>query len=569
MKIKGEKVPVNTSNSNLEKKLKSDFQFFLSCLHHYLNLPAPTPIQLSICNYLQNGGKRIIIEAFRGVGKSHITAAFACWCLYREPQVKILVISATQGRADAFSRFVKRLIGEIPFLSFLAPQSHQRNSNIEFDVAPAKNDQSPSVKSASITGQITGSRADIIIGDDLEIPRNSATETQRDKLLTLVGEFNAILKPHDDARIIYLGTPQTQNSLYNKLAERNYNIRIWTSRIPVNINAYKGRLAPYIHELIEQGGQSNTTTEPSRFSDEDLLEREASYGRTGFQLQFQLDTSLSDALKYPLKLNDLMVTDLDESEAPIKLIWASQSQIIEGLPNLGFDGDRYVKPMKVSDVWSPYSKIVMSIDNSGSGTDKTGYSVIAVLHGFLFVLDAGGIKGGYDTNTLTALANIAKRWNVHECIIERNFGDGMFTSLFKPVIHKIHQCHIDEVRHSVQKEKRIIDTLEPVMNRHKLIFNRSVIEKDYRDNEEDVKHSLMYQLTHISKDRGSLRHDDALDALAIAVAHHQGLMVIDEDIAEESFILEKRMSQIDAFLREHDEGGMFRSDSHCIGSQYR
>lgn len=564
-------MPTNTNNTQLETQLREDFAFFLACLHHYLNLPEPTPIQLSICDYLQNGGKRIITEAFRGVGKSHITAAFAAWNLYRNPQVKILVISATQGRADSFSRFVKRLIGEIPFLHFLQPQSHQRNSNIEFDVAPAKNDQSPSVKSASITGQITGSRADIIIGDDLEIPRNSATESQREKLLNLVGEFNAILKPHDDARIIYLGTPQTQQSLYNKLAERNYDIRVWTSRIPCDVDAYQGRLAPYIHELIESGVQIGQTTEPRRFSDADLLEREASYGRTGFALQFQLDTTLSDALKYPLKLNDLMVMDLDEQEAPIKLTWAS-SEVIEGLPNLGFDGDRYVKPMKLSDEWSPYSKIVMSIDPSGSGGDKTAYAVVAALHGFLFVLDAGNAQGGYNDNALIRLSNIAKRWGVHEIIIEKNFGDGMFTTLFKPVLFRTHNCYVEEVHHSTQKEKRIIDTLEPVMNRHKLVFNRCIVENDYRENsadsDEGTRHSLMYQLTHISKDRGSLRNDDSLDALAIAVAHHQSIISIDEEIAEDSYILEKKLAAVEAFLNE-GSGGLFGKVTHEIGSQYR
>lgn len=519
---------------------------------------------------MQHGGKRIITEAFRGVGKSHITAAFACWCLFRDPQVKILVVSATQGRADAFSRFVKRLIGEIPFLKFLAPKAHQRNSNIEFDVGPAKNDQSPSVKSASISGQITGSRADILVGDDLEVPRNSATESQREKLLTLVGEFNAILKPTPDSRIIYLGTPQTQQSLYNKLTERGYAIRIWPARYPADIDSYKGRLAPYIHENMDNNGaQIGDTTEPVRFSNEELLEREASYGRSGFALQFQLDTSLSDALKYPLKLNDMMVMDLDESEAPIKLTWSS-AEIIEGLPNLGFDGDRYVRPLKLSSEWSPYQKIVMSIDPSGSGADKTGYAVIAVIHGFLFVLEAGSAQGGYGDNTLTQLANIAKQWNVHDIIIEKNFGDGMFTNLFKPILYRTHQCHVDEVHHTKQKERRIIDTIEPVLNRHKLVVNRSIIERDHRDNCDtgDIKHSLMYQLTHISKDRGSLRHDDALDALAIAIAYHVEQMIIDEEVAEDSYILEQKLAAVEAFLNE-GSGGLFGKVTHEIGSQYR
>lgn len=75
-------------------------------------------------------------------------------------------------------------------------------------------------------------------------------------------------------------------------------------------------------------------TDPQRFSDFDLLEREASYGRSGFALQFKLNTRLSDALKYPLKVSDLIVTDVATDSAPARLVWASDSQnIINELPS--------------------------------------------------------------------------------------------------------------------------------------------------------------------------------------------------------------------------------------------
>ncbi|WP_270994138.1 phage terminase large subunit, partial [Listeria seeligeri] len=98
-------------------------------------------------------------------------------------------------------------------------------SNLAFDVGPAQPDQSPSVKSVGINGQLTGSRADTIIADDIEVPKNSMTVVQREKLAELVKEFDAVLKPGGE--IIYLGTPQTEESLYNKLPERGYVIRIW------------------------------------------------------------------------------------------------------------------------------------------------------------------------------------------------------------------------------------------------------------------------------------------------------------------------------------------------------
>ena len=69
--------------------------------------------------------------------------------------------------------------------------------------------QAPSVKSVGITGQLTGSRADLMILDDIEVPGNSMTELMREKLLQLCTEAESILTPKDDSRICYLGTPQT------------------------------------------------------------------------------------------------------------------------------------------------------------------------------------------------------------------------------------------------------------------------------------------------------------------------------------------------------------------------
>ena len=94
----------------LEAKMKGDFRVFLSLVWRELNLPKPTRAQLGIAKYLQHGSKRIQISAFRGVGKSWITAAYVLWELYCNPDKKIMVISASKERADNFSIFVQKLI---------------------------------------------------------------------------------------------------------------------------------------------------------------------------------------------------------------------------------------------------------------------------------------------------------------------------------------------------------------------------------------------------------------------------------------------------------------------------
>lgn len=517
----------------MENELARDFRKFLYLVWQHINLPDPTPLQYDIAKYLQNGPRKCCIQAFRGVGKSFITSAYVLWELYRNPQIKILVVSASKSRSDAFTTFTMRLIQEMPILQHLKPREEQRNSRIEFDVGPATADQSPSVKSVGITGQLTGTRADIIIADDVEVLNNAATADMREKLLERTKEFSAIIKPLEEARIIYLGTPQTEDSIYKKLPE-TFQTRIWPALMPTEKERekYGDELAPYILKLNRPEG---STTDPQRFSDLDLASRQAEYGKAGFALQFMLNTSLSDTERFPLKVRDLIIMDTQVDRAPMKVEWMpDMKRELKQLPNLALAGDRFYSPASHSEMFNEYTGTVMSIDPSGRGKDETGYAVVKMLNGFLYVRRAGGLPGGYDNQTLQALAVIAKEEKVNQIVIEANFGDGMYTSLFTPVISRIHPCSVEEVKHSIQKERRIIDTLEPVMNRHKLVFERQVIEDDYRsaqayEGDSKFTKSLVYQMSRISYDRGALKHDDRLDALSIAVNYWAENLAQDAD----------------------------------------
>ena len=167
----------------------TDFRNFLYLTWKHLNLPEPTKIQYDIANYIATGSQRTIVSAFRGVGKSWITSAFVLWKLLLNPHLNILVVSASKNRADDFSTFCLRLLSEMPILMHLYPKDNQRQSKISFDVAPAGASHQPSVKSLGITSQLTGSRADIIVADDIETSGNTQTQFMRDKLSESIKEF--------------------------------------------------------------------------------------------------------------------------------------------------------------------------------------------------------------------------------------------------------------------------------------------------------------------------------------------------------------------------------------------
>ena len=523
--------------------LKDDFKLFLQALWSQLELPQPTRAQYAIADYLQHGPKRLQIQAFRGVGKSWITGAFVLWTLFKDPERKIMIISASKERADNMSIFLQKLIIETPWLNHLRPKSDDsRWSRVSFDVNCSPH-QAPSVKSVGITGQLTGSRADLLVLDDIEVPSNSMTELMREKLLQLVTESESILTPKNDSRILFLGTPQTTFTIYRKLAERNYRPFVWTARYPKNQENYEGLLAPQLLEDIENGAQAWDVTD-DRFDNEDLLEREAAMGRSNFMLQFMLDTSLSDAEKFPLKCADLVVTSVNPTSAPDNVVWCSDpSNVIKELPTVGLPGDYFYSPMQLSGEWNPYTETICSIDPSGRGTDETAAAYISQRNGFLYLHEMRAYRDGYSDNTLLDILRGCKKYGVTKLLIETNFGDGIVAELFKKHLQQTKQAiDIEEVRANVRKEDRIIDALEPVLNQHRLVVDRSVIEWDFKSNpdappEERLLYMLFYQMSRMCREKGAVKHDDRLDCLAQGVKYYTDAMAIS---AQEQMILERR-----------------------------
>lgn len=525
---------------NVDSKLRAyflSFPLFVALVWKLIGLPQPTPIQVNISETLQEPpSNRFIIQGFRGVAKSFITCAYVVWLLWRDPQLKIMIVSASKERADANASFIKKIINEVPFLGHLKAREGQRDTQNLFDVGPARPDHSPSVKSVGITGQLTGSRADIIVADDVEVPGNSFTQVMRDRLFELVKEFDAILKPGDNKKIIYLGTPQNEMSLYNELQERGYITYIWPARYPYDDKhrrTYGDKLAPFIANIMDGDPEKyyGKPTDPRRFDEEDLQKRELSYKKAGFMLQFMLDTTLSDADKYPLRLRDLIVGHIPMDEAPMRLTWLpdpSRAISLDEAPPLGLKGDRYFQFHKASEETAKFSYRILAVDPSGRGKDETGYAVLYWLNGYVYVMEVGGLLGGYSDEVLIKLSNIAKKWNVSEVVVEGNFGDGMYCKLLQPILLSRHKASIEEVKSKGQKELRIIDTLEPVVTNHKLVVTPDCIRHDYDSVPEgDLKYACFYQFTRITSDRGALVHDDRLDALAIGVCYLVELMAVD------------------------------------------
>ena len=526
--------PRRAESKDFEQRLKDEFSLFLRLLWKGLQLPPPTRSQLAMAQYLQFGGNRVQLQMFRGCGKSWVTAAFVLWNLFCDRDKKIMVVSASKARADDFSLFCQRVILDMSWLNHLAPvDDSQRWSRISFDVAGARPAQSPSVKSVGLTGQLTGSRADIIVADDIETPSNSATDLQREKLLQLITEFESVLTPKPDSRIVFLGTPQSTFSVYRQLRERGYVPMVWPSRFPRSLVGYEDVLAKELQQDIEEQGLEKLAWKPTdtRFSEMTLLEREQSMSRSNFMLQFQIDTSLSDALKFPLKLNDFHVLPLDLQRGPSDMVWSASKETLLDMPAVALPGDRWHRPQAVSE-FVPYGQTIVAVDPSGRGKDETVAVVMSQINGFIFIRDIFATQDGYSDKTLCGILRLAGRYGASLCLIESNFGDGAVMELMKKHAQEMKVgMNFEEVRATTRKEDRIIDTLEPVLNQHRLVIDQRLIDWDYRSNpemapEERLPRMLMYQLTRMCREKGAVKHDDRVDALALGVKYFADILAI-------------------------------------------
>lgn len=570
-------------------KAKGSFVVFLFILWKALKIPAPTPVQQDMARKMESRDtRRFILQAFRGVGKSWVACAYIVWLLWNNPQMKIMLVSASSNRSENSLKFIRSIITILPFLHELLPrEKYHQDSATQYDVGLALPDASPSVKAVGITGQLTGTRADLILGDDVEVTQNSDTQGKRDKLGEAVKEFDAVLKP--DGYVMYLGTPQSEMTLYRELENRGYSTMIWPARYPESQkdwDSYGTRLAPFIEERLRLHGSSIFWTPvDTRFGEQDLMERGLSYGKAGFALQFMLNPNLSDVERYPLKLRDLIIGSFSHENAPMTLTWLpNRSNELTDAPAVGLQGDKYHTYETANKNIVPYTEKILVIDPAGRGSDESGYAVLYYLNGMIYLKEFGGLHGGYEDHTLQNFAMIAKKHKVSKVIIEGNFGDGMYLKLFTPVLLKAWRCEVEEVTSSGQKEKRICDVLEPIMGSHKLAVDEQVIYDDYnsaksKDGTHSTVYSGFYQMTRITRDKGALAHDDRLDALAIGVQYFVESMDVDsqkgndqmlEDFLEEH--LEHSYSSTQQSVFEIQEGGIVITsndhDNDAFGSSF-
>ena len=508
-----------------------------------------TEMQSDIAEYMQNGPRLRMVMAQRGEAKSTLAALYAVWRIIQRPSTRVLIVSGGEKQASEVATLVVRLIQTWEILECLRPdrQAGDRTSTEAFDVHYALKglDKSPSVACVGITSNLPGKRADLLIPDDIETNKNGLTVAQRALLMHLSKEFSSICT-HGD--ILYLGTPQSKDSIYNTLQGRGYGIRIWPGRYPTEeeLEKYGDRLAPFVAERIKQNpmlqrgggidGSRGQPADPGRYTEADLVEKELDKGPEDFQLQYMLDTSLVDAARQQLRLSDLLVANFDHEMLPEIIVYQAAPKYVVELPNdFPVPLTKMYHPIPVDCQFQKPTDIRMYIDPAGGGADEIGYGIATALGPYIHVLDVGGIKGGLTDENGEKLAKIIARSSVAYIKVESNMGHGLFEINLRAVLakHGLSNVAVIGEYSTGQKERRIIDSLVSPMQRHRVILHKQVFDSDYEygkqhSQEARTQYSMFYQLANITTDRNSLPHDDRLEAMAGAVREFKELLALDE-----------------------------------------
>lgn len=499
-----------------------DLRNFAYYVMRFMGYGEPTPIQYGICEALQNHSNDMILAAGRGTGKSVLTSVMAAWWLLRDPNCTILVTSATAQKAMDFMSMTRQILKVVPWMNHLLPGDDDIDNALAFNSAQrVQIGQDKSVTAAGIMSQIVGKHADYIVGDDLEVRGNCDTQEMRDKLLGRIHEFESIR--NKGGRVVFLGTPHTRDSNYNKLAITGYPFVKFPAEFPdLTIPSRAENIAPWIMErMVELEADPGDATQPERFDKEMLMGRYAKIGPANYALQFLLDTSLMDDEKYPLKLKDIVCTDVGLTAFHRKVQHA-RSDAWQDIISHGMAGDRLYKPMFKSSEFEDYTLTTLHVDPSGRGKDETGVVIAsATKSGYICVHEMLGLEGGYSEETLTDIAKLADQYNVRLIRVEANFGDGMFTSLMMPIIKRVcgDHCGIEEFKVHGMKEQRMLDVLEPAIATQRLIMDPKAI----GDKENQI------QLTRLTNKKGALKHDDRIDALSHAVQYYTEMLGVDVD----------------------------------------
>ena len=454
----------------------ADFPLFLVIWNQRMNLRTPE-IHLKMARWLelswQKKDTRLLLMAFRSAGKSTITGIFAAWLLYRQADLRILVLAADFALAKKMVRNVKRIIERHPLTEKLKPEAADQWAADRFTIKRMLELRDPSMLAKGITANITGSRADIIICDDVEVPNTCDTAEKREELRTRLGEMEYVLVPGGTQ--LYVGTPHNYYTIYAE------NPRTEIGEAQVFLDGFKRLKIP----VLDEQGESAWI---ERYSEADIARMKRAAGPNKFASQMMLrPVNIAEG-----RLNPKLLKTYDWP-----LVYQKELQTL-------FLGE--IKLVSVSAFWDP-----------AFGAARGDNSVLAIVYsddkGNLYLHETAYIKLNENdeldeaTRQCRIVAELAKAHYLPSLSVEIN-GIGKFLPniLRNELARAKAPTRVQEVSQSRAKDLRILEAFDAVLAAGRLFAHRQVLQTPFM---------MEMQEWRPGKSKG---HDDGLDAVAGALA---------------------------------------------------
>ncbi len=267
------------------------------------------PLHIEIAEWLerrwQSGDRRLVLLVFRSAGKSTLVGIFCAWLLLNDSDLRILVLAAEHDLARKMVRNVKRIIEQHPATRHLVPKRAEQWASDQFTVRRRLTRRDPTLLARGIGGNITGSRADVVICDDVEVPNTCATAARREELRSRLHEISYVLVP--GGLQLYVGTPHSYDSIYAE--ERDED-----DEAPAFLSGFRRLCIP----LLDADGGSRW---PERFTPEEIEEIRRRSGPAKFESQMLLRPRSVD----DIRLDPALLVRYD---APLELREANGESIL-------------------------------------------------------------------------------------------------------------------------------------------------------------------------------------------------------------------------------------------------
>ncbi len=419
---------------------------------------------------------RLLLMVFRNAGKSTLVGLFCAWLLMRNPDLRLLVVSAEHSLATRMTRNIRRIIERHPMVRKLLPGRLTSWAADQLTVDRRLDHRDPSVLARGIGANITGSRADVIVCDDVEVPRNSDTPAKRAELRERLAELSFVLSP--GGTMLYIGTPHHYHSIYGDKPLPEYG-----EDRPF-LDGFERLVLP----ILDEKGRSRW---PERFSLEDIERIRTEAGPARFRSQMLLEpTPLHEVRLDPEKLVPY--------EEEIEVTEANRSLVLR-------IGDR--RMVSATCWWDP------AMGRPDGGDASVVAAVFVDGEGRFYLHDIAYLEvrpGGPEDDEATAMCRqvvgFAAALEIPVVTVETN-GIGKFLpALLRREIAKARVAlGVREQVSSIAKERRILEAFDPVLAARRLHVHRRVWRTPF--------------VTEMREWRpGASCRDDGLDAVAGCLA---------------------------------------------------